>query len=89
MRDTNKADHFGIVVKSARQTKGLTQAHLAELLAITPRYLKAIENSGRKPSYDLLARIIEALDIPADALFYSEQQKIESPAKLIPLWKIS
>lgn len=75
MRDTNKADHFGIVVKSARQTKGLTQVHLAELLAITPRYLKAIENSGRKPSYLLLVHIIRELDIPAESPFYPEKEK--------------
>jgi len=61
-------DCFGIAVKSARQDKGLTQLQLADLLAITPRYLKAIENSGRRPSYDLLIRIIQELEIPADVV---------------------
>jgi len=65
-------DNFGIVVKSARQDKGLTQLQLADLLAITPRYLKAIENSGRRPSYGLLIRIIRELGIPADAVLLSD-----------------
>ena len=88
MRDTNKADYFGVVVKSARQEKGMTQSQLAERLAITERYLKAIENSGRKPSYDLLVRIIDVLDISADALFRPNQRKGESSPELKSLWGI-
>jgi transcriptional regulator with XRE-family HTH domain len=65
-------DSLGNVIKSARNTKQLTQCRLAEQLGITPRYLKAIENSGRKPSYDLLFRIICELDIAADEVFYPE-----------------
>ena len=89
MQNTIKSDCFGIVVKSARQAKGLTQSQLSDLLAVTPRYLKAIENSGRKPSYDLLVRIIKELEIPADAIFYPESKKITSSAKIIPLRKIT
>jgi transcriptional regulator with XRE-family HTH domain len=72
VQDKNKCDCLGGVVKSARQEKQLTQCRLSEQLGITPRYLKAIENSGRKPSYDLLVRIIRELDIPADTVFYPE-----------------
>ena len=89
MQNTNKSDNFGSVVKSARQAKGLTQSQLAESLKITPRYLKAIENSGRKPSYDLLVRIIRELEIPADTIFYPESEDIISSAKIIPLRKIT
>ena len=72
MRNKGSKDCFGIVVKSARQAKCLTQSQLAALLAITPRYLKAIENSGRRPSYDLLVRIIRELEIPADEVLSSD-----------------
>lgn len=85
MQNTNKTDCFGILVKAARQAKGMTQAQLAELLAITPRYIKAIENNGRKPSYSLLVRIIHELEIPTDVVFYPEQNKSSPTKKLISL----
>jgi transcriptional regulator with XRE-family HTH domain len=70
VQDRNKVDHLGGVVKSARQSMQLTQSQLAERLYITVRYLKSIENSGQKPSYDLLVRIVRELDITADTVFY-------------------
>lgn len=57
---------FGKLVKFARQEKGLTQSQLAERLHISTRHLKGIENSGRKPSYDLLSRIVCELGIFTD-----------------------
>ena len=88
MQDTNRADSFGVVVKSSRQAKPMTQSQLAARLGITPRYLKAIENSGRKPSYDLLVRIVRELDIPADTVFYPEHETENLPMKITPLRKV-
>jgi transcriptional regulator with XRE-family HTH domain len=70
----NRIAHLGGVVKSNRKLYGLTQVQLAERLNITPRYLKAIENSGRKPSYGLLARIVRELEIPIETVLYSENE---------------
>ncbi|MDR1882319.1 MAG: helix-turn-helix domain-containing protein, partial [Prevotella sp.] len=70
MQDKNNVNRLGSVVKATRQAMKLTQSQLAERLGITVRYLKAIENSGRKPSYDLLVQIIRELDMPADTVFY-------------------
>ncbi|HCC34742.1 MAG TPA: hypothetical protein DEQ02_03580 [Ruminococcaceae bacterium] len=72
MQKEPPADCLGTVIKTARKSKGWTQAHLAGLLKITPRHLKAIENSDRKPSYDLFVRLIRHLDIPADTIIYPE-----------------
>ena len=55
---------LGKVIKTARTLKGMTQPQLALTLGITTRYLKLIENSGRKPSYKLLVCIVKELDIP-------------------------
>jgi len=88
VQDTNRADGFGVVVKSSRQAKSMTQSQLADRLDITTRYLKAIENSGRKPSYDLLVRIIRELDIPADTVFYPEHEKENQPAKITRFRKV-
>ena len=73
-------NRLGAAIKATRQAKGWTQSYLAGLLKITPRYLKALENSGRKPSYDLFVRIIRELEISADTIFYPENERF--PAKL-------
>ena len=87
MQNTGKADCFGSIVKTTRKKKGLTQSKLAEKLSISIRYLKAIENSGRKPSYDLLVKIIHELDIQTNMLFYPEQVKGETANTLVLLGK--
>jgi transcriptional regulator with XRE-family HTH domain len=84
VQNTLNIDHLSSVVKSARYAKQLTQCQLAEQLGITPRYLKAIENSGRKPSYDLLARIVRELDILADDVFYPEDK--QQSTRIYKLW---
>jgi len=68
-------DCLGGIIKSARISKGLTQYQLAALLGISARYLKLIENSGRKPSYNLLMRIFCELGIPSDRIFYLSGEK--------------
>lgn len=67
MQDT--LTQLGAIIKAARNNKKLTQMELSEELGITPRYLQAIENENKTPSYDLLSRILSYLDIPADNIF--------------------
>jgi transcriptional regulator with XRE-family HTH domain len=87
--ELNNLDKLGSVLKAARKTKGLTREQLAEILNITPRYLMSIENENKKPSYDVLFRIIRELSIPADTIFYPENQldntKVEQLIRLIYL----
>jgi transcriptional regulator with XRE-family HTH domain len=71
-----KIGTMGDVIKSARQSMGMTQKQLAESLCITPRYLKAIENSGRKPSHSLFVRIVEAIGIQAYVISQSESKEL-------------
>ena len=60
---------LGDNIKAARYEKSMTQIELADRLEITPRYLKAIENDGKKPSYDLLKMIVNELNIQCDDVF--------------------
>ena len=76
MQNVYNSDYFGKAVKAARKHQGLTQSHLAGMLRISTRYIKSIENNGRKPSYDLLVRIIRELNISPDVIINSE---IKSP----------
>ncbi len=69
-----KHDTLGHIVKAARKNNDLTREQLAEKLGITPRYLMSIENENKKPSFDLLYRLIRVLDISSDSIFYPEKQ---------------
>ena len=75
----NISDELGSVIREARMVNKQTQKQLAARLNISTHYLLSIENNRKKPSYDLLFRIIRELSIPADKIFYPEfaQSKAE------------
>ncbi len=72
----NSVTKLGSAVKAARKNRHLTQMELSEELGITPRYLQAIENEKKTPSYELLTRILSYLNIPADDLFTPHEKEI-------------
>lgn len=74
MRDTTTK--LGAAIKTARQSKNLTQMELSEELGITPRHLQAIENENKTPSYDLLSRMLSYLNIPADSILTSTESEL-------------
>ncbi len=65
-------DRMGSTVKSARIAKGLTRERFAEVIKITPRYLMSIENEHKKPSFNVLYKLVRELGISADIIFYPE-----------------
>ncbi len=65
---------FGQIIKDARQAAGLTQDDLAEQSGVTTRYIMAIENENRQSSMKVLFKLIRALKISADTIFYPEIQ---------------
>lgn len=69
----NQPDMLGSVVKSVREKNGITIEALAEKVGITERYLYRIENEGKKPSYDVLCKLIRELSISPDSIFYPEK----------------
>lgn len=76
--EPNKLDRLGYVLKSARKDKGLTREQLAETINISPRYLMSIENENKKPSYDVLFRLIRELSISADKIFYPDNPHVDN-----------
>ena len=74
----NCTRNLGAAIKSARKSKNLTQMELSEELGITPRYLQAIENENKTPSYHLLFRILSYLNIPADSVFAPQENILSS-----------
>lgn len=87
--EQNNLDKLGSILKAARKARGLTREQLAEIINITPRYLMSIENENKKPSYDVLFRLVRELGISADTIFYPENQhantKVEQLIRLIYL----
>jgi transcriptional regulator with XRE-family HTH domain len=65
-------DTLGMTIKNARSALGLTQEQVAERLEISSRYFMQLENSQKKPSCDLLFKIIRGLNIQPDQIFYPE-----------------
>lgn len=68
----------GHIIKSARERAGITIEDLASRADISERYLYRIENEGKKPSYDVLYRIIRALNVSADTFFYPEKRTVDT-----------
>ena len=65
----NDMKHMGRVFRNARESNALTQAALADKIEVSLRTIIAIENGKRNPTFDVLYRLIHALDIPADLIF--------------------
>ena len=59
---------------------------IADRVKISVRYLTAIENEGRKPSYKVLFRLIRSIGISADLIFYPEERNSDTDgAQLVRL----
>ena len=76
MEEINFA-YMGPMLKAARIKADLTQDELAERLGVTPRYIMAIENEGKRPALDVWFRLIRALHTSANAIVYQEDNASE------------
>ena len=94
----NKPETLGCIIKTARESAGITIEALANKVEITERYLYRIENEGKKPSYDVLHKLVRELNISADSIFYPEKpskdSEVENPSVCFQLamngrWKSS
>ncbi|TCL54102.1 DNA-binding XRE family transcriptional regulator [Kineothrix alysoides] len=84
--ELNNFNRLGSILKAARKVRGLTREQLAEIINITPRYLMSLENENKKPSYDVLFRLVRELGISADTIFYPEAQHGDSAVE--PLMRL-
>ena len=69
---------LGDVIKAAREKSDLTVEALAEKVGVTERHLYRIENNEKKPSYELLHKLIRELSITPDSIFYPERLSTDS-----------
>lgn len=64
------ANILGNAIRQARIEKHLSQEELAEMVDITPTHMKHIEGGHRKPSVDVLFKIIEVLHLSIDNILF-------------------
>ncbi len=64
---------LGHTLRAAREERGLTQDALADIADVSKKYISNIECGKCNPSYDVLYRLIVALHISADMLFYVQE----------------
>ena len=69
---------LGNIVKAARERSDITIENLAYKVGITERYLYRIENEEKKPSFDVLYKLIRELSISLDLIFYPEKPSKDS-----------
>ncbi|MEG1798535.1 MAG: helix-turn-helix transcriptional regulator [Clostridium sp.] len=69
----NNTDILSSALKAARQKADITMEALADKIGITERYLYRIENENKKPSFDVLQKLIRELAISADSIFYPDK----------------
>ncbi len=74
----NQPETLGCIIKAARENAGITIEALANKVDITERYLYRIENEGKKPSFDVLYKLVRELNISADSIFYPEKPSKDS-----------
>ena len=80
MSVTNLA--LGNAIKEARMKQNLSQEILAEMIGISPTHLKHIESEHRKPSIDVLFKIVKVLNLSLDNILFCQNDN-SSTQKLI------
>ena len=78
-----KYETLGDVVKSAREKADITVEALAEKVGVSDRYIYRIENEGKKPSFDVLYKLIRELSIIPDQIFFPEKLTEDSEMESI------
>src|SRR5690606_36306234 len=67
---------IGTKIRNRRKVLGLSQAHLAREVGITPSYLNLIEGSKRDVGGALLIRIATRLGVDIDAFTGQKEQRL-------------
>ena len=70
----NQHEILGEIIKNARAKADMTVETLANKVGVTERFIYRIENEGKKPSYEILYKLIRELAIVPDQIFFPEKQ---------------
>lgn len=67
---------LGNTIREARIKCGYSQEELAELLGISPTHIKHIESEHRKPSIEILIKLMELLHFSFDSIVFRDTKRI-------------
>jgi transcriptional regulator with XRE-family HTH domain len=70
----NEHELLGELVEAARLKKNLSRSKLSEQIGVGERHIYAIEHEGGNPSYSVLRKLIYALEISPDDIFYPQNE---------------
>jgi transcriptional regulator with XRE-family HTH domain len=70
----NDVELLGEMVEAARLRKALSRSKLSEQIGVGERHIYAIEHEGGNPSYSVLQKLIYALEISPDEIFYPQSE---------------
>lgn len=68
-------DIFRDRLKKTRESRGLSQSQLAELIGLPPSSISHFENGPRKPSFDNLKKLAGALHVSIDFLLGTSDEQ--------------
>jgi transcriptional regulator with XRE-family HTH domain len=69
-------------IKTRRKSLGLTQETMAEKINTASTYIAMIESERRTPSFKMIERIAEVLEVDAPELFSTKDYPSESISQL-------
>jgi putative transcriptional regulator len=64
------ADQLGNRLRDARETRGLTQAQLADLIGVSRKTVNTVENGIFVPSTAIALKLAKALGQTVESLFF-------------------
>jgi transcriptional regulator with XRE-family HTH domain len=65
---------IGAAIKKARIKRGISREVLAEMCDISVGYIKAIENSGKNPGFQIFWKLTTTFGISVDEYFYPDRE---------------
>jgi transcriptional regulator with XRE-family HTH domain len=65
---------IGAAIKRARAKRGISREVLAEMCDISVGYIKAIENSGKNPGFQLFWKLVTIFNLSVDEYFYPDRE---------------
>ena len=75
-----EAKLFGRRVRAIRKAARISQERVAEQAQINSKYLGELERGEKKPSFDVLVALAEALRIPPADLFQFDREEQDDKA---------
>ena len=79
---------FGAALRNAREKRNYRREQIAERAEISPRFLAAIESGRRKPSLDVLIRLVNAIGASFDEILapqmITDSEIVDRIRRLVP-----